>query len=53
MTVAHNPGTGYEVAETIERGIESRESAVRIAVRTARQREWPVYPAIACAPATR
>ena len=49
VTVAHNAGTGYEVAETIERGIESGESAVR----TARRREWPVYPMIACAPATR
>lgn len=53
VTIAHNADSGYEVVEAIERGIESRENAVRTAVRTARQREWPVYPMITCAPAAR
>jgi len=53
VTVAHNAGDSYEVVCPIERDFGRREAAIEAAVRTAREREWPVFRMITRPPAPR
>jgi len=46
VVLAHNTTTGFEVVETVECGLRSRDRAVDRVVEAARERGWPVVTTI-------